>query len=102
MLLCADNATRVINRDDLAKWAGSPVAIDRKFESHAIYYDEVNKDRLMHTHGLQYPPLLMVSWKISHSKTFPSLRLQLHWQTGGGTGLPTLSQHRSCHGEFVL
>jgi len=38
-------SSRIINRDDLAKWAGSPIAKDRKFEPFSIYYDEEVKDR---------------------------------------------------------
>lgn len=44
--LCLDgSSSRIINRDDLAKWAGSPLAKDRKFEPFSIYYDEDEKDR---------------------------------------------------------
>ena len=41
-------SSRIINRDDLAKWAGSPIAKDRKFEPFSIYYDEEAKDRSLH------------------------------------------------------
>jgi len=40
-----DASSRIINRDDLAKWAGSPLATDKEFVSHSIFYDEDHKDR---------------------------------------------------------
>ena len=45
LLLYTDASSRIINRDDLAKWAGSPLATDKNFVSHSIFYDEDQKDR---------------------------------------------------------